>query len=131
MSERIIVGVALLLSALALTVGRGASKREVSMSFTATDVTGLGCEGEGCEIDGVKVRPFVSTERNLIFVSGVFESERVARWISTNPPATAVLSVHCEVESVGEQTLTIRFAQRDPFAPLRGKVYRAIDCTPY
>lgn len=111
--------VAILASVTLIAFGRGTpatsgAEYEVRLTIVPSDISNLDCEsglplnGERCAFeannrivdDEHALRPFVSTEGELVLLSNVFRAPSVAEWVRT-APADQRIEVYCRVRYVG------------------------------
>jgi hypothetical protein len=141
----------ILLSVGLLAFGRGSppaagSRVQVVTSFVASDALDLDCDaaalvaGERCAfsngqaVPGVirPLHPFVSWQREVFLLSGVFETPEVAAWLATAraQQSSGRVRVDCEGSALGTTSrVGVRWRQNAPFDQLDNlRVIRVDTC---
>jgi hypothetical protein len=126
----VLVAVAVTVSGLLLTVGRGSYQGQswVDVTVVPADATGLACVGQvgdfscafGSDGGAVAVarplRPFVTTAGQLVLLPGLFEEKAVASWLAHPKSPEERVRVRCESHRVADaETMSIRFGDTAPF----------------
>lgn len=140
------VTVAVVVSGLLLTVGRGSYEGPswVEVTVVPGDAKALGCAGvvgsRSCAFaaDGTAVevarplRPFVTTSGRLVVLPGLFEDEGVARWLDHPKSLEERVRVRCEARRVADDLdLPIRFGAAEAFGARRVTVGEISACVVY
>lgn len=143
MRDWVLLGVAVVVSGLLLTVGRGSSRGPAWVEVTVVpgDAKALACAGAvgnlSCAFaaDGTAVevarplRPFMTTAGRLVLLPGLFEEEAVARWLAHPSSPEERVRVRCEGRRVADEVdLPIRFGGADPFGARRLTVAEISTC---
>jgi len=112
---------------------------EVELGVAPADATELQCAGmvgaSSCSLDAQKqpvtaaqpLRPFVTTWRQLVLVSGVFESTAARDWLRA-PSGGATFRCEATVISAAAD-VELRFRQADPFGRHTVPALAASGCT--
>jgi hypothetical protein len=135
--RKLLLGAFVLTAAVVWTSSRDqplAAGSDITFTFTLvpSDAKGLACssaqpfEGERCEFDGerasVKVehalRPYTTTDQELILLGGVFEDPEVLKWLENANEKSDVrrVTVRCDGTFVGRApTVKVRWTTDGPF----------------
>ncbi len=124
-----VAGTAVLLASLLLSFGRGrpsASAESISITVVPPDAVNLDCssgvrfDDTQCAFDSAgkpqavakPLRPYVSTSRELLLLSGVFEDPDVSAWLqrARQTGSDARVTLNCNLANLGRlRTVVVRF----------------------